>query len=167
MNKLKVLRNVVLTVGLSLLIYGCGKENNSNSSNNAAPVAQPVVTCQGSCPVGQIQTQYGCQVQTPACGECGALVGGQCISGNIYNPNNPAYPNSACQGSCGVGQIQTYQFGCQPLAAQCGPCGALINNQCVYGNQMGSGGMSGGYYNYQYYTPYRSRQWGPFHVWYY
>jgi hypothetical protein len=123
---------------LALVIAGCAKSSGGSSGTPAAAATNSV------CPVGLLNTQYGClsQGNCPVGqaqynnGQCVAATSNQCASGTVYSSQvGTCIP----QGNCPVGQ-------------------GLYNNQCIIADGYNNGfnnfnngnftpGINGGFNN--------------------
>ena len=120
---------------LSLVILsGCGKSG-GGSSNNAAAGTVAV------CPVGAVNTQYGCLNQA-GCPVNQGNLNGQCVPAVVQNQQ------------CQVGYVSSVQYGC----IQQGNCPTgygLYNNQCVIATGVNQNQYNNGYYHGGYNTGYQ------------
>jgi hypothetical protein len=69
-------------------MYGCLPQGSCPAGqamygNTCVSASYNQMNCQGSCQAGMVQTQWGCYPANASCGQCGALVGNQCVQG--YN----------------------------------------------------------------------------------
>ena len=77
---MKKLLMATLTIGFLFGLANCG--SNSGSGSSTASTANTAAACQGSCPVGQVQTNMGCGASYNYNGNtCYALINGQPTAG--------------------------------------------------------------------------------------
>jgi len=120
------MKNKLLTMMLILstaFLTNCAKSSDNSTAAATAPAAV------GSCPAGQVYTQYNCQPQTAYCTQNYGPNYGQ-YNGACY-PATSASPTPPSSSACPAGQVGTAR-------------GCLPQNTCPAGY-----GYEYGYYNNQ------------------